>query len=622
MNKKIILIIAGMLILLGGFFFLEKEFTANVVLDESIVYATEQIAVYRPSNGDWYIRGENGTTTTYSYGDSGDIPVPADYDGDGLTDIAIYRPSTLGWSLKLDNVDLDHLNAYKLTTGPAKYYKISNSNENIPVPEDYDYDGTDDLAVFNPRMGNWVFVDGNGILQTVTFGDLESLPIPADYDGDGKVNLATYKVGIWKILLGNGTEVEYEYGNSEEQIPVPADYDGDGKVDIAVYSAEDKKWYIKGISNQGILAYEGEEWASPLSSPLSLRGAQRGGRNIGTIGPEEVVGSGGRIPTIATDTMNMPHIASDVGGQGKVLLFNKQGNSWSGSSYNTGGSQFYNPRIEINDFNQAWISGAMWWPQGMGLIFISNIASNPTVSKFVYTTGGFGGLPIGMVGIDPTKKDEAIVWAGNGGYWEKYGSSLSSSGQGQMNIGGGGEKNAFSISKTGNVWHAATDYSYQNSIRSNAGLGELYWSDFGAYPDQGDDGSYLNIIADSEDPKVAYLTSSRRGGVAINIFDGERLLYPSTGLYLIDNSAALFGNGLRRYSPQVAAAQGGGAFVCWTHSNNHIYIKYISSQGKSQFGETVDVGAGNMCAITTDSEGQIHIAYNNGGVKYRKIQTS
>ena len=67
MNKKtIFLSVLGILIIIIGFFFLDKVFTANAVLDESIVYTTEQMAVYRPSTGDWHIRREDGSTTNYS----------------------------------------------------------------------------------------------------------------------------------------------------------------------------------------------------------------------------------------------------------------------------------------------------------------------------------------------------------------------------------------------------------------------------------------------------------------------------------------------------------------------------------------------------------------------------
>jgi hypothetical protein len=58
------------------------------------------IAVYRPSTGGWYIlnSGANFTTyVSYMWGLNGDVPVPGDYDGDGKTDVAVYRPSNHGW---------------------------------------------------------------------------------------------------------------------------------------------------------------------------------------------------------------------------------------------------------------------------------------------------------------------------------------------------------------------------------------------------------------------------------------------------------------------------------------------------------------------------------------------
>ena len=49
------------------------------------------IAVWRPSTGTWYIRGQASVVLGTA---AGDVPVPADYNGDGRTDLAIWRPST------------------------------------------------------------------------------------------------------------------------------------------------------------------------------------------------------------------------------------------------------------------------------------------------------------------------------------------------------------------------------------------------------------------------------------------------------------------------------------------------------------------------------------------------
>ena len=58
---------------------------------------TSEIALFRPSCGLWQIRG----ATSFSFGLSGDIPFPLDYDGDGTAGAGLYRPSEGRWHLHL-----------------------------------------------------------------------------------------------------------------------------------------------------------------------------------------------------------------------------------------------------------------------------------------------------------------------------------------------------------------------------------------------------------------------------------------------------------------------------------------------------------------------------------------
>jgi hypothetical protein len=192
----------------------------------------DDIAVFRSSNGVWYVRNQS----SYLLGQAGDLPVPADYNGDGKADFAVFRPSNHAW--------------YVLGKTPI----VFGAAGDIPVPADYNGDGKTDIAVFRPSSGVWL-IRGQG---KFIFGKLRDVPVPADYNGDGKAEIAFFRPSnrVWSIR----GKSPFVFGAAGD-IPVPADYTGDGKTDVAMFRPSTGLWNIRG----GNKFIQGQSGDTPLS---------------------------------------------------------------------------------------------------------------------------------------------------------------------------------------------------------------------------------------------------------------------------------------------------------------------------------------------------------------------
>jgi subtilisin family serine protease len=174
---------------------------------------------------------------------------PMDNDGDGKTDIAVFRPNDDG---------MGSAKWYILNGATGSYVQQQfGASTDRPVPGDYDGNGKIDIAVFRDSNGTWYISQGSGQnFRSVQWGLSGDKPVPGDYDGDGKMDVAVFRPsnGIWYILKSSDNTLRgQQWGLSTDKL-VPGDYDGDGKTDLAVYRPSDNTWYILRSSNNTLMA--------------------------------------------------------------------------------------------------------------------------------------------------------------------------------------------------------------------------------------------------------------------------------------------------------------------------------------------------------------------------------
>ncbi|MGH9949158.1 MAG: FG-GAP-like repeat-containing protein [Pyrinomonadaceae bacterium] len=118
---------------------------------------------------------------------------PADFDGDGRTDISVFRPSEGNWYIMRSGGGIDIVP-----------WGLPGDN---PVPGDYDGDGRADTAIFRPSEGNWYVINSSNFSLSIQQWGLPGnidIPVSGDFDGDGKFDRSVFRQGVWHILRSTG----------------------------------------------------------------------------------------------------------------------------------------------------------------------------------------------------------------------------------------------------------------------------------------------------------------------------------------------------------------------------------------------------------------------------------
>jgi hypothetical protein len=232
----------------------------------------DDVAVYRFGTGEWFIRrSSNGQLMAVAWGAPGlgDIPVPGRYTTPGSIDIAVYRTSTGEWLIRR-STDL----AMRIIAHGAP------ALGDVPVPGDYDGDGRTDAGVYRQLTGEWLILrSSNGSLFQVAFGSpfLADLPVPANYTestGMRRTDIAVYRLFTGQWLIRRATDgglTTISWGAPTlGDVPVPGNYTDPNRTDLAVYRLSDGTWTIRRSSDGAPIAVP---WGAPafLDEPLTSR---------------------------------------------------------------------------------------------------------------------------------------------------------------------------------------------------------------------------------------------------------------------------------------------------------------------------------------------------------------
>jgi len=206
--------------------------------------------------------------TLFLAGAVGDLPLVGNVGAAAGQEFVLFRPSTGQFFRDLNDNGLgDDGSVVTPSFGPAF----------AGVLGDWDRDGDDDMAAFNPRgpvgpyLGNWAIdLNGNaafGAGETpnattteMSFDRLRSIPMAGDWDSDGDIDPGVYNqtTGTWTLdVLGaldtaglphgdrivSFAEGSIQFG-AQGEVPVVGDWDGNGRTNIGVFNRSTAEWAL------------------------------------------------------------------------------------------------------------------------------------------------------------------------------------------------------------------------------------------------------------------------------------------------------------------------------------------------------------------------------------------
>ncbi len=227
-----------------------------------IIQAKCGIGLFRPSTSRWYFDYDNNGLSNYqvTWGESTDIPVTGDWDGDGYDENGLFRPSTARWYL---DHDINGLSDFQVSWGEST---------DIPVTGDWDNDGYDEIGLFRPSTAAWYldYDNSGGSDLRLSWGDSSDKPITGDWDNDGYDEIGLFRPSTvtWYLDYDNSGRSDFQVSwGATTDIPVTRDWDLDGYDEIGLFRPSTARWYLD-YDNNGLSNYQ-VTWGTSTDKPVT-----------------------------------------------------------------------------------------------------------------------------------------------------------------------------------------------------------------------------------------------------------------------------------------------------------------------------------------------------------------
>lgn len=178
------------------------------------------VALWFYQSGEWHIALSNGTfvqltenawTSGFVNSLTSSQPVTGDFNGDGLTDIALRDNEKGSWTVALNTGNQSFVQSSGCVEGywsygwQTDYYTLFRSG-------DFNGDRLDDLLAFNPNDASWQFVLSSGSCfhspsAPIILGDINTYPLVADLNRDGRADLVACNLNPTSMVTGPASKV-------------------------------------------------------------------------------------------------------------------------------------------------------------------------------------------------------------------------------------------------------------------------------------------------------------------------------------------------------------------------------------------------------------------------------